>query len=149
MAKKKTSKRKKTGGKKSGSPKAKVGTENIKSFMKMNNDMETAIYGFAGELKINQGKEISPAQLLSQASRYLKTYAESNGIELVAIADKVSSVEGKDYSVTSADEIKEMKKKIAANKKLDREVSSRMRAGKTARTKVRSAAGKKRSQAKK
>ena len=81
--------------------------------------------------------------------RYLKTYADSNGISLTGISEKVSAIEGKDYSVTSADEIKEMKKKIQANKKLDREVSSRMRAGKTARTKVRSAAGKKRSQPKK
>jgi hypothetical protein len=149
MAKKKTSKRKKSTGKKSGSPKAKVATENIKSFMKMNDEMETAIYGFAGELKINQSKEITPTQLLSQACRYLKSYAESNNISLQAIADKVSGVEGKDYSVTSADEIKEMKKKIAANKRLDRQVSSRMRTAKTARTKVRSAAGKKRSQPKK
>ena len=150
--KKKTTKRRKSTKKKSGTKKTKrvtAGTDNIKSFMKMAEDMETAVYGFAGELRYNKNTEITPTQLLSQACRYLKSYAESNNISLQAIADKVSGVEGKDYSVTSADEIKEMKKKIAANKRLDRQVSSRMRTAKTARTKVRSAAGKKRSQPKK
>ena len=59
--KKKTSKRKKSTKKKSGSSKTKrvtAGTDNIKSFMKMAEDMETAVYGFAGELRYNKNTEI-------------------------------------------------------------------------------------------
>ena len=142
--KKKTTKKKKVTRKKSSGTKTKsvaVSTDNIKSFMKMNADMETAIYGFAGELKINQKKEITPTQLLSQSLKYLKCYAESNNLNLSQASDKVSSVD-KDYSVSSSDEIKIMRKQIAASKKLDRDVTTKMRQGKIKRTAVRSAAGK-------
>jgi hypothetical protein len=127
----------------------KVGTENIKSFMKMNSDMETAVYGFAGELKINKKQEITPTQLLSQSVKYLKNYAESNNLNLASLVERIPAVDGKDYSVSSAEEIKAMKKKIRDAKKLEREVSSRMRAGKTTRKKIRSDAQKKASAKKK
>jgi hypothetical protein len=144
--KKKTTKRKKSTKKKSGTSKTKrvtAGTDNIKSFMKMHADMETGVYGFAGELLYNQNKEITPTQLLTQSLKYLKCYAEGNSINLNSLADRVSAVEGKDYSVTSDEERRRLNKLINASKKLSREVASKMRTSKNKRTKVRSKAAKK------
>ena len=122
---------------------AKVSTENIKSFMKMNKEMETAVFGFAGELKSNQGKEITPTQLLTQSLKYLKTYAVGNGLDLVSLADRVSPVEGKDYSITSAEEIKRMNEIIKQHKKLNAEVNKEMGKHKRKRSAVRKNAMKK------
>ena len=119
-----------------------VGIENVKSFMKMNKDMVTAVYGFAGELK-SRGTEISPTQLLTQSLKYLKTYSDAFGLSLPQLADRVSAVDGKDYSVTSAEVIKEWKKTIADEKKLTREANSQMRVSATKRKTVRKVAGKK------
>ena len=135
-AKKKTSKKKKT-------TKKKVGIENIKSFMKMNNDMTTAVYGFAGELK-SRGTEITATQLITQSLKYLKTYGNAHGLNLSQLADKVSAVDGKDYSVTSAAVIKEMKSVIAAEKKLTRDANSRMRVSATKRKTIRKKSAKSR-----
>lgn len=143
--KKKTSKKKKTTKKKSGSKKGKrvtAGTDNIKSFMKMNEDMETAIYGFAGELRYNQNKEITPTQLLTQSLKYLKCYAENNSLNLSSIAERISAVEGKDYGVTSAEEIKRLNKLINEEKKLNSKVNKEMSSAKKRRSAVRSKAAK-------
>ena len=143
--KKKTSKKKKTTKKKSGSKTGKritAGTDNIKSFMKMNEDMETAVYGYAGELRYNQNKEITPTQLLTQSLKYLKCYAENNSLNLSSLAERVSAVEGKDYGVTSAEEIKRLNKLISAEKKLTREVNKEMSRAKKKRSAVRSKAAK-------
>jgi len=129
--------------KKKNSKKKKVGIENIKSFMKMNNDMTTAVYGFAGELK-NRGTEITPTQLLTQSLKYLKTYGNAHELNLPQLADKVSAVDGKDYSVTSAAVIKEMKSVIAAEKKLTRDANSKMRVSATKRKIVRKKSAKSR-----
>ena len=120
----------------------KVGIENVKSFMKMNKDMVTAVYGFAGELK-SRGTEISATQLLTQSLKYLKTYSDAYGLNLPQLADRVSAVDGKDYAVTSSAVIKAMKATIAAEKKLTREANSQMRVSATKRKTVRKVAGKK------
>ena len=146
--KKKTTKRRKSTKKKSGTKKTKrvtAGTDNIKSFMKMAEDMETAVYGFAGELRYNQNKEITPTQLLTQSLKYLKCYAQSNSLNLASLSERVSAVEGKDYGVTSSEEIKRLRKLISANKKLNDKVNKSMSSAKKKRSVVRSKAAKKKS----
>ena len=80
----------------------KVSNDNVKSFMKMNDEMNTAVFGFAQELK-NRNTQISPTQLLTQSLKYLKTYAESYGLNMDALSQKVHALSGKDYSVTSSE----------------------------------------------
>ena len=109
----------------------------------MNNDMTTAVYGFAGELK-SRGTEITATQLLTQSLKYLKTYGNAHDINLPGLADRVSPVDGKDYSVTSAAVIKEMKSVIAAEKKLTRDANSRMRVSATKRKTIRKKSAKSR-----
>lgn len=143
--KKKTSKRKKSTKKKSGTKKVKrvtAGTDNIKSFMKMAEDMETAVYGFAGELRYNKNTEITPTQLLTQSLKYLKCYAQNNSLNLASLSERVSAVEGKDYGVTSSEEIKRLRKLISANKKLNDKVNKQMSSAKKKRSAVRSKAAK-------
>ena len=104
----------------------KVGNDNVKSFMKMNKDMNTAVFGFAQELK-TRGQEITPTQLLTQSLKYLKTYAHSYGISMDALAQKSSPVERKDYSVTSAETLKRLKKQLNDEDKLTNECNREMR----------------------
>lgn len=149
MAKKKSKKKKKkkkSGTKKQSSKKTaikKVSTDNVKSFMKMNKDMNTAVFGFAQELKL-RGTEISPTQMLTQSLKYLKTYAHSHGVGLDALSVKVSPVPDKDYSVTSVETLARLRKQMASERKLNLECNSEMRKHKMIRTAVRKkAAGKK------
>ena len=120
----------------------KVSNDNVKSFMKMNDDMNTAVFGFAQELK-NRNTQISPTQLLTQSLKYLKTYAESYGLNLDALANKVYALSGKDYSVTSSDTLHELQNKINVELDLTDRVNKEMRKHKQIRTKVRKTAGKK------
>ena len=46
----------------------KVSNDNVKSFMKMNDDMNTAVFGFAQELK-NRDTQISPLTALTFCDR--------------------------------------------------------------------------------
>ena len=136
MAKKKTTKKKSTKKNK------KVGNDNVKSYMKMLGDMETAVYGFAGELRYNKNTEITPTQLLTQSLKYLKCYAQSNSLNLASLSERVSAVEGKDYGVTSAEEIKRLNKLINAEKKLTSKVNKEMSSAKKRRSAVRSKSAK-------
>jgi hypothetical protein len=144
--KKKTTKKKKSTKKKTGTKRPKrttAGTDNIKSFMKMAEDMETAVYGFAGELRYNKNTEITPTQLLTQSLKYLKCYAQSNSLNLASLSERVSAVEGKDYGVTSAEEIKRLNKLINEEKKLNSKVNKEMNSAKKRRSAVRSKSAKK------
>ena len=120
----------------------KVSNDNVKSFMKMNDDMNTAVFGFAQELK-NRNTQISPTQLLTQSLKYLKTYAESYGLNLDALANKVYALSGKDYSVTSSDTLHELQNKINVELDLTDRVNKEMRKHKAKRTKVKKAGYKK------
>ena len=120
----------------------KVSNDNVKSFMKMNDDMNTAVFGFAQELK-NRNTQISPTQLLTQSLKYLKTYAESYRLNLDALANKVYALSGKDYSVTSSDTLHELQNQINVELDLTDRVNKEMRKHKAKRTKVRKTAGKK------
>ena len=120
----------------------KVSNDNVKSFMKMNDDMNTAVFGFAQELK-NRNNQISPTQLLTQSLKYLKTYAESYGLNMDALSSKVHAMSGKDYSVTSSDALHELQNKINVELDLTDRVNKEMRKHKTIRTKIRKVAGKK------
>ena len=139
MAEKKKKKKKKT------RPRVaipKVSNDNVKSFMKMNDDMNTAVFGFAQELK-NRNTQISPTQLLTQSLKYLKTYAESYGLNMDALSQKVYAVSGKDYSVTSSEKLRDLQDLINAEEALTNRVNKNMRKHKTIRTKKRKVAGKK------
>jgi len=132
MAEKKKKKKKKT------RPRVaipKVSNDNVKSFMKMNDDMNTAVFGFAQELK-NRDTQISPTQLLTQSLKYLKTYAESYGLNMDALSQKVSAVSGKDYAVTSSEVLQKYQNLVNEELDLTDRVNKNMRRHKAKRTKV-------------
>ena len=106
----------------------KVGIENIKSFFRMNKDMSSAIYAHAGELS-QDGKEITSSQILHSSMRYLVTYARHNDIDIVAIANRVTVIENRDYAGTSKQRLKEMKEMIAFEDALTVETRKAIRTG--------------------
>ena len=120
----------------------KVSNDNVKSFMKMNDEMNTAVFGFAQELK-NRNTQISPTQLLTQSLKYLKTYAESYGLNMDALSQKVHALSGKDYSVTSSEVLQKYQNLINDEQDLTDRVNKNMRKHKAKRTVVRKVAGKK------
>jgi hypothetical protein len=106
-----------------------VGIENIKSFFRMNKDMSTAIYAFAGELAQEKKEEITSSQILHSCMRYLVTYARQNDIDIVAIANRVTVIENRDYAGTSKQRLKEMKEMIAFEDALTVETRKAIRTG--------------------
>ena len=110
--------------------------------MKMNDEMNTAVFGFAQELK-NRNTQISPTQLLTQSLKYLKTYAESYGLNMDALSQKVHALSGKDYSVTSSEVLQKYQNLINDEQDLTDRVNKNMRKHKAKRTVVRKVAGKK------
>jgi|LWDU01.1.fsa_nt_gi hypothetical protein len=120
----------------------KVSNDNVKSFMKMNDDMNTAVFGFAQELK-NRNTQISPTQLLTQSLKYLKTYATSYGLSMETLATKVSVVADKNYNVTSSEILNILQKEINAEMDLTDRCNKEMRKQKAKRTKVKKAGYKK------
>jgi len=120
----------------------KVSNDNVKSFMKMNDDLNTAAFGFAQELK-NRNIQISPTQLITQSLKYIKTYAESYGLNMDALSQKVQAVSGKNYSVTSSETLHELQNQINVELDLTDRCNKNMRKHKSKRTAKRSVAGKK------
>jgi hypothetical protein len=136
MAKKKTTKKKSTKKNK------KVGNDNVKSYMKMLGDMETAVYGLAGELRYDQKKEITATQLVSQSIKYLKSYALGAGVDLKSVVDKTIPI-ANDYSVTSVEEKKRLQKLIDASDDLSNKVNNEMLKAKRRREKTKNPTKKK------
>jgi hypothetical protein len=120
--------------KKKAATKKAIGIENVKSFFRMNKDMSTAVYAFAGELAQEKKAEISSSQILHSCMRYLVTYARQNDIDIVAIANRVTVIENRDYAGTSKQRLKEMKEMIAFEDALNVETKKAIRTGMKTKT---------------